>query len=116
MKLKDIISFEKLSTEEIKMLRKELRDLLMEASLELKIRELNTTPKDELRWTSAEQNYLLYLTLIYIEFFSYLSNKIVSPFSRLFFTSTTLWFEDPLHFNVGLCNSSTYLPSTKTST
>ncbi len=49
MKLKDIISFEKLSTEEIKMLRKELRDLLMEASLELKIRELNTTPKDELR-------------------------------------------------------------------
>src|SRR5699024_11062161 len=34
---------------------------------------------------------------------------------KLFCTSITLWFEEPLYFNLGSLSSSTYCPSTKTS-
>ena len=42
-------------------------------------------------------------------------NTVLFSF-KLSGTFITLWLEDPLHSNVGLCNASTYCPSTKTST
>lgn len=51
-----------------------------------------------------------------IPLYFYFSNKIILFFFKDLGTSITLWFEDPLHLSVGLCNSSTYCPSTNTST
>ena len=42
-------------------------------------------------------------------------NTVLFSF-KLSGTFITLWLEDPLHSNVGLCSESTYCPSTKTST